>query len=118
MKKNPTELWHEVKVECNLSHEELQMAKKLGRRYIRTKQDILEPNRSDILGINQRQNADESFTRILAASNEHVLLCLDILQGLNPKKLIANGKSISSEKWKAPVGEWIREIYSKRFQRQ
>lgn len=67
MKKNPTELWREVKVECNLSHEELQMAKKLG---------------------------------------------------LNPKKLIVNGKSISSEKWKAPVGEWIREIYSKRSQRQ
>lgn len=67
MKKNSTELWCEVKVKCNLNHEELQMAKKLG---------------------------------------------------LNPKKLIANGKSLRSEKWKAPVGEWIREIYSKRFKGQ
>jgi hypothetical protein len=35
--------------------------------------------------------------------------------GLNPKKLIANHTSCQQEQWKAPVGEWIQEIYEKRF---
>jgi hypothetical protein len=35
--------------------------------------------------------------------------------GLNPKKLIANHTSCKQEQWKAPVGEWIRDIYEKRF---
>jgi hypothetical protein len=35
--------------------------------------------------------------------------------GLNPKKLISNHASCKQESWKAPVGEWIREIYEKRF---
>ena len=33
--------------------------------------------------------------------------------GLNPRKLIKNIPS-PSQRWKAPVGEWVREIYSKR----
>lgn len=35
--------------------------------------------------------------------------------GLNPKKLIANHSSVKQESWKAPVGEWIREIHAKQF---
>jgi hypothetical protein len=35
--------------------------------------------------------------------------------GLNPKKLISNHASCKQEAWKAPVGEWIREIHEKRF---
>lgn len=34
--------------------------------------------------------------------------------GLNPKSLIKNIPS-KSEKWKAPVKVWIREMYNKRF---
>jgi len=33
--------------------------------------------------------------------------------GLNPKSLIKNIPN-KNEQWKAPVGEWIREIYDKR----
>ncbi len=35
--------------------------------------------------------------------------------GLNPKKLLANHTSCKQERWKAPVGEWIQDIYEKRF---
>jgi hypothetical protein len=35
--------------------------------------------------------------------------------GLNPKKLMANHTFCQQERWKAPVGEWIQEIYEKRF---
>ncbi len=38
--------------------------------------------------------------------------------GLNPKKLIANHVSCRQQAWKTPVGEWIREIYEKRFGQQ
>ena len=35
--------------------------------------------------------------------------------GLNPRKLIANAASLKHEPWKEPVGNWLREIYKKRF---
>lgn len=35
--------------------------------------------------------------------------------GLNPKKLISNHASCQQERWKEPVGAWIRTIYEKRF---
>jgi hypothetical protein len=34
--------------------------------------------------------------------------------GLNPRKLIKNRPS-PSQRWKAPVGAWVRELYRKRF---
>jgi hypothetical protein len=33
--------------------------------------------------------------------------------GMNPRKLIKNRPS-SSQRWKAPVGEWVRELYRRR----
>lgn len=37
--------------------------------------------------------------------------------GLNPRKLMRNIPS-PSQRWKAPVKVWIREIYFKRFKRE
>jgi hypothetical protein len=50
--------------------------------------------------------------RLCRLSKEEVRMARAM--GMNPRKLIKNRPS-PSQQWKAPVGEWVRELHRKRF---
>jgi len=60
------------------------------------------------------RNRDEEWAeakRLCRLSKEELRMARAM--GMNPRKLIKNRPS-PSQRWKAPVGEWVRELYRKR----
>jgi hypothetical protein len=61
----------------------------------------------------RRREADwAEAKRLCRLSKEEVRMARAL--GMNPRKLIENRPS-PSQRWKAPVGEWVRELHRKRF---
>ena len=63
---------------------------------------------ADIVKLMQKQ---PDFYAMKGASEEEIRMAKEM--GLNPKSLIKNIPN-KSEQWKAPVKEWIHDMYDKR----